>query len=356
MPVGRRGVQPAGGVAQRGREDQPDRDRLPVPDPVRLPALDRVRQRVAVVEVLALAGLAQVAGHHPGLDPDRPLDQLAGRRGRAGPLQQVEDRRVGDEAALDHLGQPGPVVPRRQRGQRGQVAEHAGRRVEGADQVFAGRGVDGGLAADRGVDHAEQGGGQVHHPDAAQPGGGDPAGEVGGGAAAEADHRVGPGEAGGAERLPAVAGHRERLGRLAVRDRQRQHGQPGRAQPVGDRGGAVPQGRLVHQRDLGRPGQQRRQLAVQVAADHDVVPARPPGSAADRHPHRIPADTGRPRSGRRPGGRRRPRTPVTAGPRSAGPRSAGPRRWRPRPVRRPAGRRGAGRPGRRGRRRRPAPG
>ena len=167
--------------------------------------------------------------------------------------------------------------------------------------------------------------GQVHHPDAAQPGGGDPAGEVGGGAAAEADDRVGPGEAGGAERLPAVAGDRERLGRLAVRDRQRQHGQPGRAQPVGDRGGAVPQGRRVHQRDLGRPGQQRRQLAVQVAADHDVVPARPPGSAADRHPHRIPADTGRPRSGRRPirwpGGRRR-RRPRTGHGRSAVGRSA----------------------------------
>ena len=43
-----------------------------------------------------------------------------------------------------------------QRGQRGQVAEHAGRRVERADQVLAGGGVDAGLAADRRVDHAEQ--------------------------------------------------------------------------------------------------------------------------------------------------------------------------------------------------------
>ena len=58
----------------------------------------------------------------------------------------------------------------------------------------------------------QQRGRHVHDPDAAQPGRGDEAAEVGGRAAAEGDHRVGAGEAGLAERLPAVGGDRGGLG------------------------------------------------------------------------------------------------------------------------------------------------
>ena len=47
------------------------------------------------------------------------------------------------------------------------------------DEVLARPGVDAGLAADRGVDHREQGGRHVHHPDTAHPAGGDEAREVG---------------------------------------------------------------------------------------------------------------------------------------------------------------------------------
>ena len=118
-----------------------------VPDPVALRPLDRVAERVPVVEHLPRPGLAQVGGHHPGLHPDRALDQLAlvrAARPRGGcrvRLDQVEDHRIGDEPGLDHLGQPADVLgARAAEAEHGQVGQHPGRRVERADQVLALRG------------------------------------------------------------------------------------------------------------------------------------------------------------------------------------------------------------------------
>ena len=104
-------------------------------------------------------------------------------------LDQLQDLRVGDESGLDDLGEPADVVVDRQRVQRGQVAQHPGRGVEGADEVLALGGVDAGLAADGGVDHGEHGRGDGDPAHAAQPGRGDESGEVGGRAAADADDR-----------------------------------------------------------------------------------------------------------------------------------------------------------------------
>ena len=70
-----------------------------------------------------------------------------------------------------------------------EVAEHRARRPEGADEVLALGGVDAGLAADGGVDHAEHRRRHLHDLDAAQPGRGDEAGEVGDRSPAEADRR-----------------------------------------------------------------------------------------------------------------------------------------------------------------------
>ena len=104
-------VEPAGQAGQPGGVHHPDGDRVPVPEPVALHALDGVAEGVPVVQDLARALLGEVGRHHPGLDPDGALDQLAGVRGRAarwrprGRLDQVQDGRVGDEAGLDHLGQ-----------------------------------------------------------------------------------------------------------------------------------------------------------------------------------------------------------------------------------------------------------
>src|SRR5439155_16456889 len=92
-----------------------------------------------------------------GLDANGSLDEFLlerisgpGRRGRVR-LDEIEDRGVGDEPALDHLGESGTVVVRRQRVEGREVADDAGRWVESADEVLAPIGVDPGLAADRGV-------------------------------------------------------------------------------------------------------------------------------------------------------------------------------------------------------------
>ena len=116
MPVGGGVVEPAGEPAQFGGEDHADGDGGAVPPVVALVLLDRVRQRVAVVEDLPQPGLLEVAGDDLGLDPDGALDQLGCVRalrgaggGRVG-LDQVEDGRVGDEAGLDDLGEAADVV------------------------------------------------------------------------------------------------------------------------------------------------------------------------------------------------------------------------------------------------------
>ena len=181
---------------------------------------------------------------------------MAAAAGRVG-VEQVEDRAVGDEAALDHLGQPGPELRLGQAGQRVGVGEDGGRRVEGADQVLAGAGVDAGLAADRGVDHAEQAGRHLHDPDAARPGGGEEAGQVGDRSPADADDGVGPGQPQPAELLPGAGGDLGGLGRLAVGHDDRLGGDPGRLQRLDGGTGGGGQRRRVHDRGLRRAGQHR---------------------------------------------------------------------------------------------------
>ena len=154
---------------------------------------------------------------------------MAAPAGRVG-VEQVEDRAVGDEAALDHLGQPRAELRLGQAGQRVGVGEDGGRRVEGADQVLAGTGVDAGLAADRGVDHAEQAGRHLHHADAARPGRGEEPGEVGDRSPADAHDGVGAGQPQPAELLPRARGDLGGLGRLAVGDDDGLGGHPGRLQ------------------------------------------------------------------------------------------------------------------------------
>ena len=113
---------------------------------------------------------------------------------------------------------PGDELVVRQGVERGEVDEHRGGLVEGPDEVLARRGVDAGLPADRGVDHRQQRGGDVDHPHAAHPGGGDEAREVGGRAPAECDHDVRAGEPDPPADLPAEARDGEGLALLGVGD------------------------------------------------------------------------------------------------------------------------------------------
>ena len=72
--------QPTGEARQLGGEDHPDRDRGAVAPPVALGVLDRVTERVAVVEDLAEARFAEVLAHDVRLHLDRELDRSAGTR------------------------------------------------------------------------------------------------------------------------------------------------------------------------------------------------------------------------------------------------------------------------------------
>ena len=110
------------------------------------------------------------------------------------------------------------VLAGRQGGQDLGVAQHRRRLPERADEVLALGQVHAGLAADGGVDLAEQRGGDVDDRDAAVVHrGGEPA-DVGDQPAADRDDGVGAGEA----PLGEVAAQRldggQRLGRLALAD------------------------------------------------------------------------------------------------------------------------------------------
>ena len=182
-------------------------------------------------------------------------------------LDQVEDGRVGDEAALDDLGHAGDDLVLRQRVQRVEVREDTGRRVERAHQVLALGGVDAGLAADGGVHHAQQAGGHVDDLDAAQPGRGDEAGEVGDGAAADGDDGVGAGEVVLAQHLPAERGHLDVLAFFGVRDFGGQRGEAGGGQLLADGVAGEPQGPGVDDQDaLDALPQQAGRLGQQAAA------------------------------------------------------------------------------------------
>src|SRR5699024_3384268 len=134
--------------------------------------LDRVSQRVPVVEDLAAAGFRDVLGHDFGLDSDGAFDEFSehGAVDGADPAlrmggDEVENGGIGDETGLDDLGEAGEEFVRRQGAQRVEVDEDPGRGVEGPDEVLAFGGVDAGLAADGGIDHTQDGGGDVDDPD-----------------------------------------------------------------------------------------------------------------------------------------------------------------------------------------------
>ena len=121
MPVGVGVPEPPDAARQFRGEHHPDGDRGAVPPGVALGEFDGVAQGVAVVEDLPLAGFLEVLGDDPGLDRDGEFDELpdgvrAGIGDGGGILfDQVQDGRVGDEAALDDLGHAGDHLVLRQR-------------------------------------------------------------------------------------------------------------------------------------------------------------------------------------------------------------------------------------------------
>ena len=142
------------------------------------------------------SGLALVAAHDLGLDLDRAREHghergLLEREQRLGvALERREQLGVPDRGLLDHLGEAGRALARRQRAQRLDVDRHEARLVERADQVLALAQVHARLAADARVDHREQRRRHLDERDPAQIGRRREAGEIAHHAAAERDERA----------------------------------------------------------------------------------------------------------------------------------------------------------------------
>jgi hypothetical protein len=141
--------------------------------------------------------------------------------------------------------------------------------VERADRVLARRQVDARLPADPGVDHPHERRRHRDPGDAAQVGGGDEPGHVGGGAATEADDHVAALDPELREARPGLAGDRDRLGRLADRqpdgdERLARRADQAQHRAVGHerRTAGADQPAQLGQR--GRPGERREQRLLPV--------------------------------------------------------------------------------------------
>ena len=139
--------------------------------------------------------LALVPGHDVGLEPATVRDDLAqgGRvaaRDRLGAvLQEREEVGVEDHAVLDHLGQTAAELARRQGREHLGIDPDAHRLVERADDVLARGWLTPDLAADRAIDHRQEGRGDHQQGEAPGVGRGDEAGEVADDAPPERDDR-----------------------------------------------------------------------------------------------------------------------------------------------------------------------
>jgi hypothetical protein len=242
--------------------------------------LDGVAEGVAEVQDGAAAAFALVTAHHLGLDLARALHGpcqglgLTGQQGVEMGLEPVQQRRVGDGRVLDDLGQPRTQLTRGQRGQRGQVADHALGLLERADHVLSQRVVDGRLAAHRRVHLRQQRGRQLHERHAAHVAGGGEAGHVAHDAAAEREqHRLAVAALAQqvvehpVEVLPVLVGLA--VGQQQVAGARRQAAQRGQdAFAVQGE-----HGRVAHQHGMAarRQPPPRARLRQQAAADEDVV-------------------------------------------------------------------------------------
>jgi hypothetical protein len=172
-------------------------------------------------------------------------------------------------------GVTGPHLPIVEGGQDVEVRQDQARLVEGADEVLAAGGVDGGLAAHRGIHLGQEGGGDLDEVDAALVDRGGEAGEVAHHAAAEGDDHVAAVELQGQEAVADVGQPLPALGGLAGGNDDGLGGDAGGGEGVGqglamerpdgfvaDDGGAA----ALEERGHMDPG-----VLQQPLADHDVV-------------------------------------------------------------------------------------
>ncbi len=272
-----------------------DRHALAMDEAGRIVADDlfqRVTKGVAEVEQRAIALLGLVAGDHRrlGLAGDRDgVLQLRPARENRRPvaLQPGEEIGAVDQAVFDHFRVAGGEFARRQRGEAAGVGEHQRGLVEGADQIFAVRGIDAGLAADRGIDLRQHGGRNLHEIHAAPQARGGEAGEIAHHAAAERDQQVAALHARVQRGFAKLLEVRKILGRFAGRQDQAAVAHAGGVEAGFER--REPEradmgvGDDEHARARRELGDARAGRGDQVGTDQDVV-----GPVAERDGERAP--------------------------------------------------------------------
>ena len=104
-------------------------------------------------------------------------------------FQPVQKFRIAQHAVFDHFGHAGGKLARRQSGQNIQIGKHRLRLVKRADHILAQRMIDGGFAAHRRIDLAQQCGRYLDKGRAALVGGGGKPDRIADYAAAERNQR-----------------------------------------------------------------------------------------------------------------------------------------------------------------------
>lgn len=158
--------------------------------------LDGVAKGVAEVEERAEAAVVLICGDDAGLEGAAGVDQVGVGLGVVvleglGAVLQVREGVLAlEEGVLEDLPEAGGQLAWGEGAEEARSADDADGLMEGADEVLGAADVDGGLAADGGVHHGEERGGELEAADAAEGGGGCEAREVADDAAAEGDEDV----------------------------------------------------------------------------------------------------------------------------------------------------------------------
>ena len=152
---------------------------------------------VAEVQDHAKSGVVLVDGNYIALDLHALVNDIL----NVGLVVRLRNHRqdftVGNVAVLDDLGHAVRKGAVRQGSEHVRVDEHEPRLIERADEVFALRQINAGLAADRGIHLREQRGRDLAQRHATQEGRRGKAGDIADNTAAERDDQILAGHAGG---------------------------------------------------------------------------------------------------------------------------------------------------------------
>ena len=255
---------------------------------------------VAVVEDCPRSSIPFVGRHHFGLGRHagvhHDLQRLRVARAQALHVGDQGQRqlRVQGDRVLDDLGESGQVFILGQGTQGGQVGHHGDGLPEGADRVLGKVRVDAGLAADGGVDHSQESGGDLQEAHPTQPHGGGEARHIPDRAPAQRDHDAGTVQSVLFQAAQEQAQLLEGFGPLAGGQGHRLRMDAGAGQPL--REGLAPQRRHVIVGDQDRPrGAELTQAAGSIEEralpDQDRVGAAGGADLYAAHSRRTSATT-----------------------------------------------------------------